>query len=159
MRRLALLLSTLATGFVVALPAAARTVPLNWNESLKRNGRPLMTFAVSNVTFAGGGWTVGASFSNRTAATVRIPRKRFGLRIFRGARVTTATPYRHLPAGTFQPAVPATLAPGQAWTGTFAGRGTPARGRYVRVTFGYFSRIAPRQPSPWVWLTDHTFRY
>jgi hypothetical protein len=143
---------------VLAGGAAALTVPLNWHEQAKVHAKPAIAFHVAAlVTQKKGkvaGWAVAAEVTNRSSKPLRISAHQFGLALFKDSASTDPHKATLLPAGAFSPALPAVLAPGKTWRGTFIGAGGPTRGQYVRVLFGWFSGPAVGG-SGFNWISDH----
>lgn len=151
------LLLLLAAGSAGAHPAAGTaTIKLGWNERALAAGRTVMTFNVRTLTVTDRGWTIAASFRNTSKSRLVI-RDEFALLVtMRRAQIDGA---RALKAKSFRPELPAALAPGQAWTGTFSGGGVSIlHGVFVRAHFGYFrGQVFPGQAG-FGWITDHVVR-
>ena len=158
-RRLVLLVLLVLALAVLVAPAdasAAKWIRVKWTETMNVNGSPVFTFNVRAIVLReGGGWTVWGSFKNHSTRTFPI-RKRFALRVYEGRRFSS--PWTQRLARRFSPAMPASIAPGQAWSGRFSGPGSPPNG-HVRVIFGKF--MAKNFIKDWagfVWITDHRYR-
>jgi len=144
-----------ATALVAPPLAAAKTIELGWRED---DGVGVMRFGGSTLTLANGRWSVRASFTNRSVASLRIER-RFALAVFPSARL--ATPSVRLDATSFRPTLPRRVLPGRTWSGSFSGTGAPRRGSFVRVLFGRFQATTsplPDLPNGFSWLTEHYHR-
>ena len=157
LRRVGLVATLVA--LVLPATAAARIYPLNWHEAFRYQNRVFVAFSVRTVSIGGGTWTVMGSVTNAAPAPLTLTRRHFGLRLYRTRYATPRTPNVFLPARRMAPAFPLALPPGQTWTGTFSGGGPIPHGRWIRVNFGTFAKIAPTLPTTWSWITDHTFRY
>jgi len=142
--------------------AAAATVQLNWHEQAKVHAKPAIGFHVQAlITQTKGkisGWAVVAEVTNRTAKPLKISAHQFGLALFKDAKATDPHHATLLPAGAFSPALPAVLAPGKTWRGTFIGAGGPPKGSYVRVLFGWFSGPAVGGTG-FNWISDHVHHW
>jgi hypothetical protein len=151
-----------ALALVLAGGASAGVVQVNWNEQAKVKAKPAIAFhvrALADKTKGKvSGWAVTASFTNRTSKPLRISRNQFGLALFKNAKATNPKDGTLMPALAFKPDLPAVLAPGKTWRGTFAGYGKPPEGAYVRVLFGWFSGPAVGG-SGFNWLSDHVQRW
>ena len=93
------------------------------------------------------------SFRNTSRSPLHV-RKHFAL--LYGANTGPVSRMKVLPARAFQPALPATLRAGKAWSGRLSGPGATALTRTsVRVRFSYFvGRVLPGSPGL-SWITDH----
>lgn len=151
------LLSLLAAGSAGARSAESTvTIKLGWNERARAAGRTVMTFNVRALTVTSRGWTIAASFRNTSKSRVAI-REEFALLVTkRRAQIDGAAA---LEAKGFRPALPAALAPGQGWSGTFSGGGASMlHGVFVRAHFSYFrGPLIPGQAG-FGWITDHVVR-
>jgi hypothetical protein len=143
----------------VALPASADVVNLGWKETAKRNGQPQLTFSVPSIEFKNGGWTVTATFKNIANTRVKIGSD-YGLLLLptNGVNVAALRRGRGLPATAYSRKLPASLGPGESWSGTFSGSGTPPTGVYVRVIFGRFTGGFAGTRG-FFWVTDHAYRF
>jgi hypothetical protein len=151
------LLSLLAAGSAGARPAESTvTIKLGWHERALARGRTVMTFNVRTLSITSRGWTIAASFRNTSRSRLRI-REEFALLVAkRRAQIDGAGA---LQAKSFRPALPAALAPGQGWSGTFSGGGASIlHGVFVRAHFSYFrGPVIPGQAG-FGWITDHVVR-
>jgi hypothetical protein len=142
--------------------AAATTVQLNWHEQAKVRAKPAIAFhvqaLVSQTKGKVSGWAVVAAVTNTSTKPLRISARQFGLALFENSSSTDPRQAKLLPAGAFSPALPATLAPGKTWRGTFIGVGKPTKGSYVRVLFGWFSGPAVGGTG-FNWISDHVHRW
>ncbi len=140
-----------------AEPNASRTISLNWSEAATAGGRTLMTLRVKRLVIEDDRWTLHASFTNRSAKTLRIQR-RFALLLADSRKSKTHTARR---AKGFTPPMPTSLPPGTTWSGTWRGDGAGAlrRDRFLRVHFDHFlaAGLIPGQPG-FGWITDHAKR-
>lgn len=156
MKGVRLLLLAAAATAALAAPASAgptKTIRLAWNERATVGSRTVMTFNVRSLTIRGSRWTVDVSFRNTSRSSLHV-RKHFAL--LYGANTGPVSRMKVLPARAFQPALPATLRPGKAWSGRLSGPGATALTRTsVRVRFSYFvGRVLPGSPGL-SWITDH----
>jgi hypothetical protein len=147
---------------VLAGGASAATVRLNWHEQATVHAKPAIGFHVQAlVTKKKGkvsGWAVVAEVTNRSSKPLRISAHQFGLALFKDATSTDPRKATLLPAGAFSPALPAVLAPGKTWRGTFIGAGSLTSGQYVRVLFGWFSGPAVGGTG-FNWISDHVHHW
>jgi hypothetical protein len=156
MRRLGL--AALAAGLVLAAPAAAADVPLNWKEhTTDGNGHVVMTFQVHGLAFDKTGWAAAITFTNLSKRTVYI-NPDFGLALYR-TKQPGGRPARFLAATRTDPQLPARLGPGKRWRGAIGGPGTPPVGMYVRVVFGHYRGVPVKGfANGFIWITDHVYR-
>jgi len=149
-----------AVALVVLFAAPAGAVPashVNWKETWKVNGVPVLSFKVTSVTVGETKWTAQVSFRNLLHRTVKIPRNSFGIAFYASAKLTAKTPPEAYGlAKTFSKPRPSQLAPGSSWTGVISGLGRPAiTGKaWVRIVFGPFSNV-PGVSKLSLWVTDH----
>jgi hypothetical protein len=147
---------------VLAVGASAGVVQVNWNEQATLHAKPVIAFHVlalaDQTKGKTSGWAVTASVTNRSSKPLHVSGKQFGLALFGDATSTNPKAALLLPALAFKPKLPAVLAPGKTWRGTFAGYGKPPEGAYVRVLFGWFSGPAVGGPG-FNWLSDHVHRW
>jgi hypothetical protein len=143
---------------LLAVPAAASEVKLDWREQIKDgHGRVVMTFRVHGLVVDKTGWAAAITFRNLSSHRVRISPD-FGLALYR-TRTATPHPDRFSAATRTRPAMPGSLAPGGRWTGAVGGPGKPPAGMYVRVVFGHFTGLAvPGLSEGFTWITDHAYR-
>lgn len=161
------------------LDGPTRTIRAGWTESRPLQGGP-MVFRVRSVEVGTSGWLVRGSVQNRSSQTFElVPGAAYpaaaGFSVIEPAPVVgvgeisgAGRGLQVHPASAFSPALPTELAPGEGWTGEFAGSGTLRRGILVYVGFGYF--LPPGAPPPPVqagfggradgfnWLTNNSFR-
>ena len=151
-----LLAGALAVGAIGAAPALGERA-LNWNELAKVKGHGVIRFKVQSISVGKTGWSAHVSFTNVSNRTMRVGNV-FGLSYFRGPGITPTTHFDAFGRATrFSPAKPATLRPGESWTGVIQGKGRPAlTGKvYARILFGPFYGV-PGFPNPYYWVTDHS---
>ena len=143
---------------VLAAPAAAASSSdVNWNETWKVNGVPVLSFKVTSVTVGKSKWTAQVSFRNLLHRTLTIPRNSFGIAFYGSAKLTAKTPPEaYGVARTFSKPRPLRLAAGRSWSGVISGLGRPAiTGKaWVRIVFGPFSGV-PGTSNLSLWVTDH----
>jgi hypothetical protein len=159
MRRFWPLVLALVAAAVLAVPAFADVVGLQWKETAKRQGHAQLTFAIKSIEFKNGGWTVTATFTNVTKTTVNIGRE-YGLLLLRTQGVTAAElrQGQAYVASSYGTSLPKALGPGKSWSGTFSGTGTPPTGVYVRVIFGRFTGGFAGK-NGFYWITDHAYKF
>jgi hypothetical protein len=156
--RQAALAAAVALVLVLAAPAAATDVRLDWREQIKDGrGHVVMTFRVHGLVVDKTGWAAAITFRNLSAHRIRISPD-FGLALYK-TRTPGDHPDRFSAATRTQPEMPGSLAAGARWTGAVGGPGKPPSGMYVRVVFGHFSGLAlPGLPNGFTWITDHVYR-
>ena len=158
---------------VLAGAAPARTIRVQWVDEQPLWGSKLV-FRTTAIRIDGDNFAVATSVANRTRYAVRVMRRPpylggnfIGPLSFGIAWRQTDTPKtRHMffvPAKTFSPRLPATLAPGATWRGTFSGRTRALRKHHdFWVAFGLFAaapqKSLPPDPQGGYWLSDKTFR-
>jgi hypothetical protein len=147
-----------ATVLLVAPAVAAAPSTLLWKETANDGKTPVMSFTVTSLTFAGGGWTARVSFGNLSKKTIQVGND-FGVAFFETA---TATDPAHAAAfavaTSVTPARPVSLKPGASWSGLVGGPGQLAANRprlYARLVFGPLSGV-PGQSSAIDWVTNHS---
>lgn len=119
-------------------------------------------YRVTRIEVAGRTWAVTARLANRTSRPLRVSRAqppsfrecRTGLISF--YRTSTAFGNSALPAASFEPRLPGSLAPGEVWRGVFRGRGPLPPRTLMYVCFGYF--LEPGQLDGFSIVTDRAFR-
>lgn len=138
--------------------AAAKTVPLNWHETFRVEGRPLIEFTVVSLQFGNGKWSVRASFTNRSSGRLRIVRNNFALAAYPSPKANPCR-FLQLRAARFMPRLPSSIPRGSTWTGTFGGSGWPPKPRHVRVVFANFAAKPTPYPNldSFGWITDHVY--
>ncbi|HZQ04000.1 MAG TPA: hypothetical protein VFA88_08265 [Gaiellaceae bacterium] len=143
---------------VLAAPAAAASrSDVNWKETWKVNGVPVLTFKVTSVSVGNTKWSARISFRNLLHRAVNIPRNSFGIAFYASSKLTASTPPEAYGlAKTFSKPRPLKLAAGRTWSGVISGLGRPAiSGKaWVRIVFGPFSGI-PGTSKLSLWVTDH----
>jgi hypothetical protein len=164
MRRIAIAACVAGAALLLAAPAEARTIRLDWTEKTPAPyyGYVAMTFNVRSVTVTATGWSVQAEIINRSGKRITFrratsyfpPRVGFGLRVPR-PRVVGRRDFVELRATTFTPALPESLDPGRRWSGRFSGRGALPRRKPITVTFGVF---LVNGTDPFSWETQRRFR-
>jgi hypothetical protein len=149
------------------MPAPVQTIALNWHEAPGPSGATLVV-EVRRLVVRPNGWSVTASVKNDTRVAMTIGRPHhpgeteFGVLLLASSKaraVETAGP--GVFASHFAPRLPSVLRPGEAWSGTFSGRGRLSTARYVRVELGRLTTVGPAQPGvPWRfrYITDHVVR-
>ena len=152
MRRTALLLLALCVALTVAATSGAATIKLGWTEHLKRDPVTRLTFRVATLEITPAGWKADVTITNDGSGKVSVGGRQFAVAEF-DTKTNFTKPSRVLHATAFLPVPPATLAPGQRWSGTIAGGGRPDARLYVRLVFGPFATSA--SPTPFTWITDH----
>jgi hypothetical protein len=153
MRRLLPVAALALASALLAGPAAADVVKLNWHENA--NGH--LSFVVRSIDFTKSGWTVDTTFTNTSKQTIRIGNT-YGLLLLttKSASQAALAKGQALPAGIFSKPLPVELKPGESWNGTFSGAGTPPHGVYVRVIYGRFTGGFAGTKG-WYWVTDHAY--
>ena len=150
--------ASVALTVLLASPAAAApSSGVNWKETWKVNGVPVLSFKVTSVTVGKTKWTARISFRNLLHRTVTIPRNSFGIAFYGSAKLTAKTPpVAYGIAKTFSKPRPTRLAAGDSWSGVISGLGRPAiTGKaWVRIVFGPFSGV-PGTSNLSLWVTDH----
>jgi hypothetical protein len=151
-----------------ARAAEPQQVELDWRESYPATGKRLV-FVVDRLAVRKLGWSVDIAVTNSTsipfAAGVRQLRPAYGLMLFATddlAELEQQSAQGGLPplrrATTIEPEPPSTLAPGETWRATLAGRGSLPAGSYVRVSLGPFQAVGEPPEGmerSVVWITDH----
>jgi hypothetical protein len=151
---------------VLAPPAEARTIELNWVE---RGTGPRFVYRVRRLVLQAEGWSADVSVRNATRDDFRIgnPGERaplFGLVLLETESRTelqelTADLNMEPPvllADRISPRPPVFLRAGTTWRGTLSGPTTLRSGTVVRLIFGRFARRGARGVTTWV--TDHAVR-
>jgi hypothetical protein len=174
MKRSALVLGLVALlsgcgGRSASEPARARTLVLGWHETVGRPGARMIV-DVRKLIVRPQGWEVAASVRNDTSVTFYVGRphhqgkSEFGLLVLPTSGASQADILAASPgvfAARVEPPLPRVLRPGEAWSGTFSGRGRLERGRYVRVELGRFTTVGtPQRGVPWRfrYITDHVVK-
>jgi hypothetical protein len=142
---------------------------VNWNEKASVDGKPIATFRVKSIEVGPNGYKIVASFTNTSPSVLRLPTgtasspNDFGLGVFVSAlpqRIEQPGNYL-LKAQRIRPALPATIAPGQTWSGTMTSDNPPRSDRSLRVLFGVFfwKGKPPYELGPYfLWQTNHQVR-
>jgi hypothetical protein len=150
-------------------PATPQEAALDWAERYPSNG-PALVFSVHSFAVTSSGWEAELELENDTAIpwkVVESPTTSFGVMLFTSNDVTEVESRSRdddLPglraAQTFEPQLPARLAPGDTWRGTIAAPGSLAAGLYVRLVFGQLVAVGepPKSmPTQFSWITDHAY--
>jgi hypothetical protein len=124
-----------------------KVLRVRWNEPIALGSKPpVLVFRVRSVEVGEQGFTIAASFTNRTKQALALPKgtprspRQFGLGVYTDAvTVRVEDPGQYLlKANRFEPALPKVLEAGQTWSGTMSGDTPPRSGRWLRVVFGVF---------------------
>jgi hypothetical protein len=153
-RRLAI--GAVAAVCLLTAPVAAAE-KLGWNEKAKFEGKPVMSYTVTSLTFDKTGWSAKVSMRNLSKRTIKVGNE-FGVGFWTNGKATDLTQAVGLATATkFSTRPPTSLKPGQSWSGTIGGDGKLNRQNviYARVIFGPFADF-PGQSAPVVWITDHS---
>jgi hypothetical protein len=171
-----------ALSLVLAPAAGAKTLKVNWHES-KAVGAGRVDFHVTKIVVAARRWSVTAEVANRSPYALRVAQPKameangtvwsrdagFGV-AYRSTDPNCVPVQGCVPglwafrAATGTPTLPASLAAGATWSGTFSGTAKLPHRTDLRLTFGYFTvTAAPDADVAYVgtsfnWVTDHTFR-
>ena len=176
MRRIVLV--ALACALCSAPTAAAKTIKVDWRESVGISGGGRIEFRITKIVATTRGWTVTAAIRNATKARVGIdpagrtygaaspnPVWRDGMALLELHRVINVNiggydnQWWEHKATTFRPALPRSLAPGASWTGTLGGRAKLKPGQSFSLGLGLFLPQNPESGgSSVIWITDHSFR-
>ena len=142
---------------------------VNWTEKASFAELPIATFRVKTIEVGPDGYKIEASFTNTSPRVLKLPAgtarspSDFGLGVFVNAlpqRIESAGNYL-LRAQKIRPSLPATVAPGETWTGTMTSDTPPRSGRSLRVLFGvfFFKGKPPAGLGPYfLWQTNHQVR-
>jgi hypothetical protein len=156
-------------GESTSAPARPRTVALDWHEAPGRAGARLIV-DVRRLVVRADGWSVDARVKNGTTVPYTIGRphhpgqSEFGVLLLSSPSVQAddiAAAGPGVLASRYSPPLPRVLHPGEAWSGTFSGRGRLTGARYLRVQLGRFTTVGPRRPGlPWRfgYVTDHVLK-
>jgi hypothetical protein len=169
----ALLLAGCSSGGTSSLPsgpAPPQRATLGWVERFPADG-PALVFTAHSFEVTATGWKAELALENGTSIPwklVETPVPSFGVMLFTSddvAEVESRSRDDDLPglraARSFEPRLPASLAPGAAWHGMIAAPGSLAAGLYVRIVFGQLVAVgdAPKDmPTQFSWITDHAYR-
>jgi len=148
---------TVALAVFAAPAVAAGSSNVDWKETWKVNGVPVLDFKVTSVSVGKTKWSARISFRNLLHRSVSIPRNSFGIAFYASSKLTAKTPPEAYGlAKTFSKPRPLRLAAGGTWSGVISGLGRPAiTGKaWVRIVFGPFSGI-PGMAKLSLWVTDH----
>jgi hypothetical protein len=153
--------------------APPQAAELGWTERFPKTGDALV-FRVHRFAVTENGWEADVEVENETEIPWRLPGAvdavptSFGVMLFRSGdleEVEQRSTDGDLPglreASTYDPRLPARLAPGARWRGTIAAPGSLAAGLYLRVVLGPL--VADGDPpegmeSAFSWITDHSHR-
>jgi hypothetical protein len=120
---------------------------VGWDEPISFADKPpVLVFRVKSIEVGPKGFTIAASFTNRTDRVLALPKgtqrspRNFGLGVFTDAvSVRVEDPGQYFVKATrFDPKLPRTLSAGQTWSGTMSGGDPPRARRWLRVVFGVF---------------------
>ncbi len=155
-----------------AVPAPQQAAKLDWDEPFPTEA-PRLVFGVESFAVTSDGWSAVVRIDNETDITWRIGSagsvggRQFGLMLFATGsldEVEERNQAGSLPgirrARSFDPALPAALAPGASYEGTIAAPGSLAAGLFVRVTFGLLTAVGSPPagvPDQVLWITDHAY--
>lgn len=124
-----------------------RVFRVGWVENVSLgNAPPVLTFRVRTIDVGPNGFTVAASFTNRSQRPLALPtgversQKNFGLGVLTDQMsVRIEDPGQYLVKATrFTPSLPKVLEPGHTWSGTMHSSIPPRSLRWLRVLFGVF---------------------
>ena len=177
MRRWLLVAAVVAAA---AAPAAdAKTIKVDWRESVGVSGGGRIEFRLTKIVATTGSWAVTGSIRNATGARVEIdpaghpfavatspnPVWHSGMALLELHRVYQVNiggaqnQWWEHKATSFRPALPHSLAPGASWTGTLGGRAKLKAGRSYSLGLGLFLPQNPESGgSSVIWITDHSFK-
>lgn len=153
--------ATGATSAAAPERSGPRVLRVDWSgEHRLQSGS--VRYRVTRIEVSGRAWAVTARLTNGTSRPLRVSRSeppsfrecRTGLIGF--YRTSAGYGNTKLTAASFQPRLPASLAPGQVWQGVFRGRGPLPPRTLLYVCFGYF--LEPRQSDGFSIVTDQGFR-
>jgi hypothetical protein len=156
-------------GESTSAPARPRTIVLDWHEAPGRAGARLIV-DISRLVVRADGWSVDARVQNGTRVAYTIGRphhpgqSEFGVLLLSSPSVQVddiAAAGPGVLASRYSPPLPRVLHPGEAWSGTFSGRGRLSDARYLRVQLGRFTTVGPRRSGlPWRfgYVTDHVLK-
>ena len=143
----------------VALPAvAAPSARVDWKETWKVQGVPVLSFAVTSINIGNKTWSARVSFRNLLHTPIGVPSNSFGIAFYPSAKLTPTTrPVAYGIAKTFSNGRPTRLAPGGSWSGVISGPGRPKiTGKtWARIVFGPFDGLPGKQKFA-LWITDHS---
>lgn len=150
-------------------PAPPQTATLDWVERVPSQG-PALVFRAHGFEITSTGWKAEIGLENETEIPWRLvesPATSFGVMLFTSddvSEVESRSDADDLPglraAQTFDPPVPANIAPGASWRGTIAAPGRLAASLHVRIVFGRLAAVGepPRgMPTQFSWITDHSY--
>jgi hypothetical protein len=153
--------ATASAVLAVCLAAPALATPsthVNWKETWKVQGVPVLSFAVSSISIGKTTWTARVSFHNLLHTALGMPSNSFGIAFYPSAKLTPTTqPVAFGIAKSFSNGRPTRLAPGGSWTGVISGPGRPKiTGKtWARIVFGPFAGLPGKQRLA-LWITDHS---
>jgi len=139
-----------------------KTIRLGWNERAVVG--PSLRFRVDSVAIGKRTWAVRASVRNSSAEALSLVPGRNTSQFDMGpglvVPVVVATDFRAefkvVPALETKPPLPKSLAPGEGWTGSFAGVGKLPRKTLINVGFGLFR--LPGDQGSFSWTSQNSFR-
>ena len=153
--------------------APPQRAELGWEEQLPETGAALV-FRVHRFAVTSDGWEAEVEVENRTEIAWRLPGAvdavptSFGVMLFTSDEldeVEERSREGDLPglreAESYEPGLPARLAPGADWRGVIAARGSLAAGLYVRLVLGPFVAVGDPpegMQAGFSWITDHAHR-
>lgn len=150
-------------------PAPPQTVALDWVERFPPTG-PALVFSARRFEVTSSGWRAEIGLENETRTTWRIaesPATAFGVMLFTTDELDEVEQRSRddelpglRPARTFDPPLPARLAPGASWLGTMSAPGPLAAGLHVRLVFGRLVAVGtPPEgtPTEFSWITDNSY--
>ena len=156
--------------FIPVGPAEPRRAQLGWREVYPTSAKRLV-FLVEELDVRRNGWSARVAVRNETGIrfeTGNEAERAYGLMLFATGdlgELEAASESGTLPAlraaTRIDPAVPASLAPGQTWTATLSAPGVLPAGAYARLTFGPFQAVGepPADMERVVfWITDRSHR-
>jgi hypothetical protein len=140
---------------------ARHALKLGWNEGAVSG--PSLRFRIASIDVGKHTWVVHASVRNSSAGSLKLVPGRNSSTFDMGPALVVPyvvptdfrAQFRLLPATEFTPALPASLAPRQTWTGAFAGVGKIPRKTEIHVGFGQFQ---PPGQGTFTWQSQNTFR-
>ena len=161
---------------IETVPVAAappQTAALDWVERSPSTG-PALVFRVFRFAVTETGWEADVEVENATGVAWELGadpvgvEQSFGIMLFATGELDELERRNRdgdlpglRPARSFEPRLPARLAPGERWRGVVAAPGSLAAGRYVRVVFGPLVAVGDPpedMPARFLWITDHAYR-
>ncbi len=160
------LIAVVALAVLLAPSAAAKTFKVEWRER-KEVADATVDFRVTKIVVGARTWAVTLAIRNGTHAPLRVTTPARGTTPIPYTAVVSPTQYRGQTAlvrngvrsyDAIPSRLPRSIAAGATWTGTIAGRGALARGRYT-LGLGWFEPLDPNAGGKgFYWVTDHSFR-